>query len=498
MNRKRRPLIAPIVLLVFLTAYRLTWNHFGAASQKAILLSQSYLLEEVWFTLIFLGVAWLISRIIGVYFWQWFIERRIQGKIPRLLKTIVSTIIFLIALFLIVSIVFKKSISGLLATTGVLGIILGFALRGTIESAFTGVTMSIDPIFRIGDLVLLRDLLDGPAEVVEMSWRYTCFRDGNDNLIFVPNNLTNNAIVINFSRPQTLSAFTLPISIYILTIPIERVMRILEAALKSVDSISETPESKVRIKNIEDGFVEFEMKYWFDIATTSLKKTKNELYLSLIHHLSMVGLNMESTSWRYRDQFVQITNEGIAPEKIRDQLAQTPFPLLSSEETLKKIELFSTLSDAEYLALAKQLNMQTIKQGSVIVNQEDNGDSMFIVVEGLARVLIQVKETKAWVPTAKLIPGSYFGEMSLLLGEPRSARVVAVTDCYLYEITKEAMQHMFSSHPNLVAVLSEKIAERQIQNLKTQQALLDKEAADQKKNYTKKFIDLIKKWFGYS
>jgi CRP-like cAMP-binding protein len=59
--------------------------------------------------------------------------------------------------------------------------------------------------------------------------------------------------------------------------------------------------------------------------------------------------------------------------------------------------------------------------------------------------------------------GDCFGEMSLLTGEPRSATVIASSDCEFVEINKTVLGQSLKEHPALLAQLSQLLAERQLQ-----------------------------------
>ena len=65
---------------------------------------------------------------------------------------------------------------------------------------------------------------------------------------------------------------------------------------------------------------------------------------------------------------------------------------------------------------------------------------------------------------AAIVPGSFFGEMSLLTGEPRLATLSAASDCIAYEITKDAMSALLSERPELAETLGAIVAARKLRN----------------------------------
>ncbi len=79
-------------------------------------------------------------------------------------------------------------------------------------------------------------------------------------------------------------------------------------------------------------------------------------------------------------------------------------------------------------------------------------------------VLVHSDSDEHFKKVGKLGPGQFFGEMSLVLGEPRSATVKADSDCFLYEISKETMQDLFDKDSHLLDHIVKVIDARKIKN----------------------------------
>jgi branched-chain amino acid transport system substrate-binding protein len=90
------------------------------------------------------------------------------------------------------------------------------------------------------------------------------------------------------------------------------------------------------------------------------------------------------------------------------------------------------------------------------------GNSMFIVHEGTVSVRIPDDSPAGRHEVAQLGAGSVFGEMALLTGEARTADVIALTDVTAIEISKDALQPIFTAHPEITKVISSKVAERRM------------------------------------
>jgi CRP-like cAMP-binding protein len=94
--------------------------------------------------------------------------------------------------------------------------------------------------------------------------------------------------------------------------------------------------------------------------------------------------------------------------------------------------------------------------GEEIVRQGDAGQELFVVVKGEVAVQVDGNEV------ARLGPGGFFGEMSLLTGEPRSATVVAVDDVRAIAVAPDALRPDMEGDSDVVSRLGAVLAERQV------------------------------------
>ena len=140
----------------------------------------------------------------------------------------------------------------------------------------------------------------------------------------------------------------------------------------------------------------------------------------------------------------------------------------SSSDDLKalfgRIELFKDLEDEELTLLVEQGERRQFKKGDKLIRRADEGASMFVLVEGLVYVFADVRGDNTEIKVAQIVPGQFFGEMSLLTGEKRSATITAASEVIAYEITKEAMRELLSRRPELAAAMSAVVAERKLRN----------------------------------
>jgi cAMP-dependent protein kinase regulator len=105
------------------------------------------------------------------------------------------------------------------------------------------------------------------------------------------------------------------------------------------------------------------------------------------------------------------------------------------EDFLKKVRILETLDDYERMTIADALESATYHKGQTIVKQGEYGDSFYIIVEGTVEVYKE-NEKGERINLGRLSEGDYFGEIALLLNQPRAATVVVPDDCEQVKVVK--------------------------------------------------------------
>ena len=122
---------------------------------------------------------------------------------------------------------------------------------------------------------------------------------------------------------------------------------------------------------------------------------------------------------------------------------------------LEGVPLFAGCNKKQLRTIAASGKMLKRKAGTTIVKEGVSGIGFFVIVDGTANVI----RGGDWV--ARLTPGNFFGEMALLLDEPRNAEVVAADDCELFTLTRWAFKSIVMANPPICYSVMQAIAERQ-------------------------------------
>ncbi len=140
---------------------------------------------------------------------------------------------------------------------------------------------------------------------------------------------------------------------------------------------------------------------------------------------------------------------------------------------LKKVPLFSSMVPSELSQLASIAEEVVVPAGSEIIHQEDHGDSMFVIVEGEIRIHQDQSDL------ACLKSQDYFGEMSILDGEPRSASATAQTDSLLLRIKQEDFYFILSKHFEVALNIIQTLT-RRLRRVSLPQSLIEKNSDEKK------------------
>jgi CRP-like cAMP-binding protein len=111
---------------------------------------------------------------------------------------------------------------------------------------------------------------------------------------------------------------------------------------------------------------------------------------------------------------------------------------------LQRVPLFSGFNEEELRRVAEFSRIVEVPAGTVVTQIGEPGDSFFIIIDGAVGVRTPVGAG------SELHPGDFFGEMSLLDGEPRSATIVATTDLRLLVVDRSHFWRLLDETPDLV------------------------------------------------
>src|SRR3989338_221485 len=132
---------------------------------------------------------------------------------------------------------------------------------------------------------------------------------------------------------------------------------------------------------------------------------------------------------------------------------------MSATDVLKRVPLFADLSEADLARFGEVTREREYPKNRVILFEDDPGDALYIVSTGQVKVVL-IGEDGREVILSVLGDGDFFGEMSLIDDEPRSAHVIAMRDSPLLVLRRDDFQSQLEQHPKVALELLRVLVQR--------------------------------------
>jgi potassium efflux system protein len=371
--------------------------------------------------------ALIVSDAVEIFVWQ-AIERSSGRQIPGVVRVIAATIIFTMAIFGVVAFVFEQKLTGLMATSGLLAMIIGLAVQMNLSNIFSGIALNIERPFRVGDWVRI-DTHEG--RVVDVTWRATRIINNVNQLISIPNTPAANAAIINYSASGS-TRYRLSVVVDSGHQP-EQIRAILREAMLGVDEVLLNPPPKVFLEEIDSEAA----SYAFLFSYEDYGRT-----VPIIDHV-----------WRRVHQlFARHGIEAVGPRSRMIQISEVKkgsrrFDLL---QLLRQTEIFHAFPAQVLHRLAVVANRRSLAAGERLLKQGDLSRAMYLVADGVLAVYRQTEEGGDELEVGRLRTPDTFGGHALLHGEPRTASIEAVTEATVFGFERDDMLPLFDTFPEVL------------------------------------------------
>lgn len=228
--------------------------------------------------------AYFINEAVERFIWSP-LEKQL-GAIPNIIRHFFAMIVYFVALICIIVFVYKNSFTSLLATSGMLAMIIGLAIQINISNLFSGMIINLERPFRIGDWVQIGKVEE--CEVVDINWRATRLQTRMHSIISLPNTVAAESSIVNYYYPDNVYWLWPTVYIHPKHSP-DRVKKILLDAILSAETILKYPEPVI----IFTGVNEWAASYWVAFCSDNyeLKPTiLAEVWERIVQHLEHAAI----------------------------------------------------------------------------------------------------------------------------------------------------------------------------------------------------------------
>jgi len=366
------------------------------------------------------------------------LERRSGGEVPKLVGDLSSAAVLFIGVCVIVSFVFGKDITALVAAGGASLMVLGIALRDMLLAAFTGVLLNVEKPFRPGDVIKINDKYSGTVK--QITWRTTLLQTSN-GCVTIPNLLLANAVIVNYAQPDKSSKRRIEVLIDYDT-SVESAERILYAAVVGAADVKLAKTPSIYARRMDrDGVlyvVSFTIANYLDDDFS-----EHAVIKSILQCMRNAGVTVAFP----KSELIQSERRvGIADRSLdRFYLVQ-------------QCRLFSGLADEACHRIAGLLLEHHFPKGATIVRASERRFSLFIVGEGIAKQN-HTNHDGSMLIQRRFVATQSFGQKALFSHQPQLSTVVAESNVLLYELSQGALADLLREQPKLCDDLARALAQ---------------------------------------
>lgn len=386
-------------------------------------------------------LSFSLIKFIDILINENYYKKKKSLEIPHLIRNIVVVLAFSVSFLSILKNYFNVNLTSLLTTSAILSAVIGLAVQDTLTTFIAGLVLTSDHSFELGDTVVVQDIT---GKIIDTNWRTTKLLKAGGGIVSIPNNLLLKEITINYLKRSSI-VLSIKISASYNDAPNKVKELLLNVAHNNINVLKD-PSPFVIISGYGDSGINYE-----------LRVTIHEEYLKRI----LVETELYSSIW------YAFNREGIKiPYSVREII--TPKDLINSSPKIltsyfQKVEFFNTLKEDDLSRLQQITKLKTFGKDEFVFMQNDPGDSFFIIKSGKVCILLDNKEI------ACLHQGDFFGEMSLLTGNPRNASVKASEDTEVFVIEKEEFKGLIQTNQALLENVLEFLTKREQQQQQIKQ-----------------------------
>jgi len=392
-------------------------------------------------------VGFIVLRLAAMFLFRVLLPA-VRFETPRIFEDLAVTALF-VAWALMWFRMAGVDVGSLLATSAVITAVIAFAMKDTLGNILGGLVLQLDESIRVGDWVKVDDV---SGRVVEVRWRHTAIETRNRETVIVPNGwlMANRFTVIGSrSDPKPVWRRWVRVNVDLSASP-SAVCAALERSVRDAEipNVAHEPAANAVLLEIGPRYGTYALRYFLtnpQVDDPTDSAVRAHVLASLERKGMKIGVPYQE-ELQIRDNEAHRT-QAAARERERNN------------RVLSHCELFGTLTEVEREQLASRLVHAPFVKGDTITREGDVAHWLYILDAGRAEVLVESPGGRQ--PIATLLAGSVFGEMGLLMGEPRRATVVAKTDVDCFRLDKAGLETILRARADIADGISRILATRE-------------------------------------
>lgn len=388
----------------------------------------------------YLGASFLFLKMVDLLFIGDYLVERRGTYIPDVVRSLILFTGLTAAALIILRLVMNINVIALVALPTVATAIVGVALRDTLVRFFSGIALG--KMIRVGDWVLV---LDREGMVTDIGFGHVTLLTREQDTVALPNNTVIGSGLVNFSKPTTAHVSAVSVEAAYRTPPGQACAVLVEAAA-AVEGVLAEPKPVAIVSAFNESGIEYRLRFSIsDFAARLRIESAVRTYIWNAFQRNGIDIPFPQRVVRMVD-----VGAGESGGKEPDQIVGN----------LAAVDFFAILTPDQIERLARDARVQQFLPGEQIVRQGESGQELYVILDGEAEVRLEHTGLNSIINT--LHKGQFFGEMSLLTGDPRSATVRAITPMTVVAVGKQALSRVVQGDERIVNRIGEVVARRQV------------------------------------
>ncbi|MCD8485819.1 MAG: mechanosensitive ion channel [Desertifilum sp.] len=345
------------------------------------------------------------------------------------------------------------NLASLAVLAGGLGVGIGLGLQSLTKNFTSGLTLLLERKLKVGDFIEFAGL---SGYIKEISLRATVIRTREGGDVVVPNSQLVENQVLNWSYDTFTARVQIPVGVAYGTDPVLVTETLLNCAYADA-SVLHDPAPRVIFKGFGDNALNFELWVWVNRIDLS-PIIRSSINFIIEYQLRQQGISIpfpQRDLWLRNPEVLTPTysTNNHHPVSSLPELEKPKKPL-SLRQLLHEVVYFQNLNDLELRQMIEIGYRKRLSSSQVLFREGDPGDAFYIILSGEVEVYVE----KIGKHLTTLGPGKFFGELSLMLGIPRTATIRATEETLLFAINNLAFEKLLREHPELTEAIIQELA----------------------------------------
>ena len=376
---------------------------------------------------------WLFAK----HFIDGFVGSIYLGKIKKrpvdhILLDVIKLVILMVLCLAGLKSLLNVDPGSIVTSSAILTAVIGLSMQDTIGSLISGLLIQVEKPFKLGDWISVAGL---EGRVVAISWRYTKIETQDRNFVIITNNAMAKDNLVNYNAPIAQVRRRVEIGVHYDVPPVKVKAALMAVALRN-PKVLKNPPPRVFLAGYGDSAINYQLFYFIEDLALH-RDVVDELYSSIWYQFKQEGIEI--------------------PYPMRNIINRETGAAGSNQAiigVLRGIPLFEGMGDEDLGILVNSSLVKVFAPGFKLVSAGAHDATLYVVLDG------EVAVNKGGHDLARLGMGSFFGEMSLLTGEPRSADVITTEATRCLIVDREGFKVLLEKSPLVLRNVNEMFRKR--------------------------------------